>query len=253
MKKIIKRIVNDLELKISVESSSEIATDTINTQVSVDKHKIKYSLFYSDSLNMGDVLKWVDENEQELFNRYVNFFYQRGIKRFEYTEGEMHSYLGKEYPLKINVIDKPGVCNIDLVDDYFVANISKNLPNHNHVIPLMLRKWYENKAYPYFKERTEFYRKKMDFVPEGDVIIKIVDVKKYHGRCTPGKRTIEYNYSVIKLSPDIIDYLVVHELCHFKELNHKPPFWRQVNKYCKNYLELDNQIDIQGILFAQGI
>ena len=93
----------------------------------------------------------------------------------------------------------------------------------------------------------------MDFVPEGDIIIKIVDVNKYHGRCTWGKRLIEYNYPVIKLSKDIIDYLVVHELCHFKEHNHKPPFWRLVRKYCTHYAYLDRQINIENILFARGI
>lgn len=253
MIKKLKKIINDIEITFDIDSSNKIKSGSIYSSISTDNHRIKYNIMYSEPLIYEEVLNWINENEQDLFEQYTSFLYKRDITRFEYIQGEKHSYLGKEYPLDIIIEDKPGISNLDLIDEKFVIHLSISFPNHKNAIALLFKKWYENKAYIYFKERSDFYRTKMDFIPPGDLIIKIVESKKFHGRCTWGKHQIEYNYPVIKLSPQHIDYLVVHELCHFKVHNHKPIFWNLVKKYCHNYLFLDMDLNVQAIQFCRGI
>ena len=56
------------------------------------------------------------------------------------------------------------------------------------------------------------------------------------GSCS-GKKNLNFN-CLLMLTPDaVIDYVVVHELCHLKEMNHSPHFWAEVERVIPDYKE----------------
>jgi predicted metal-dependent hydrolase len=56
------------------------------------------------------------------------------------------------------------------------------------------------------------------------------------GSCS-SKANLNFNYRVVFLPPPLLDYLIVHELCHLQEFNHGPNFWALVAKAIPDYLE----------------
>jgi len=56
------------------------------------------------------------------------------------------------------------------------------------------------------------------------------------------KGRLKFNYLIFMLSPELIDYLIIHELCHFIEFNHSKQFWITVSLFLPNYKELRKKL-----------
>ena len=59
--------------------------------------------------------------------------------------------------------------------------------------------------------------------------VRIKNLKSQWGSCS-AKKNLNFNYKVIYLPPAVADYVIVHELCHLKELNHSKHFWNLVRE-----------------------
>lgn len=81
--------------------------------------------------------------------------------------------------------------------------------------------------------KTEYYAQLLNVQYQR---IRIGDQKTRWGSCS-SKGTISYNWHLILMPERIIDYVVVHELCHILEMNHSPRFWNKVGEMLPDYKE----------------
>ena len=77
------------------------------------------------------------------------------------------------------------------------------------------------------KNRVEYFA---DLMQINYKKIVIMNNKRRWGACTLDG-VIKFNYRLILLPHKCIDYVIIHELCHFKVMNHSSEFWREVEKY----------------------
>ena len=64
--------------------------------------------------------------------------------------------------------------------------------------------------------------------------ITIRNQKSKWGSCS-AKGNLNFNCLLMLCPPEVLDYVVIHELCHREEMNHSPKFWAEVEKYVPNY------------------
>jgi predicted metal-dependent hydrolase len=61
------------------------------------------------------------------------------------------------------------------------------------------------------------------------------------GSCS-SRGILNFNYKLVFLPPHLLDYLLVHELCHLKELNHSNNFWAEVSRVIPDYLSCRREL-----------
>lgn len=88
-----------------------------------------------------------------------------------------------------------------------------------------------NKALAYIPERVKYYA---PIVGVNYTRITIRNQKTRWGSCS-SKGGLNFNCLLMLTPPEVVDYVVVHELCHRKEMNHSKAFWDEVEKVLPDY------------------
>ena len=94
-----------------------------------------------------------------------------------------------------------------------------------------LELWYRRHARTVFAERLAACNSRYGFA-YGRVAIK--EQKSRWGSCSR-QGNLNFNWRLLLAPLPVLDYVVVHELCHLKELNHSPRFWQLVALACPDY------------------
>lgn len=106
---------------------------------------------------------------------------------------------------------------------------------------------YREKARAILTDKTAYYGRLIGVTYNR---IRVADQKTRWGSCS-SRGTISYNWHLILLPENILDYVVVHELCHLLEMNHSPRFWSQVEKILPDYRERRNWLKKKGGAYLQ--
>ena len=156
-------------------------------------------------------------------------------------EGGSLLYLGSYYPLRLRYSSlKPS--SVTLKEGEAELRLNALLQFHEEqrrgVIVKELKAWYRERAYEYLKERLDYYSKLVG-VKYNSLTIK--DVKSRWGSCS-SKGNINLDIKLMLLPPELIDYIVLHEVCHLKEMNHSKSYWTLVEYYMDDYLVREKNI-----------
>lgn len=101
----------------------------------------------------------------------------------------------------------------------------------------MYEDWLKKFAMPILHELTEKYQLKLEKQGIKFPKIEIRKMKRRWGCCFPKMRKVVFNLSLIKTPMECIEYVVLHELSHFKYQNHSKEFYNFIGTYMKDWKE----------------
>jgi len=115
------------------------------------------------------------------------------------------------------------------------------------LIKKMVLLWYKQEAMRVFEECVEHFSPLMGVSPSE---IKLTSARTQWGSCTV-QGVIRLNWKLVTMPLHLIDYVVVHELAHLKEMNHSAAFWRVVESVCPDYPGIRKELhkwnpDVEG-------
>lgn len=148
----------------------------------------------------------------------------------EYRNGEGFLYIGRAYRLSLVANqDKP----LLLKGGRFC--LRRDLVDRGDIpaVKAAFRDYYVTHGMPRISERVRYYASKVGVGP------KNIDVRELGHRwasCSP-IGNLAFHWKCMMAPQTIIDYIVVHELCHIRHLNHTDAFWNEMDKVMPDYGE----------------
>ena len=154
-------------------------------------------------------------------------------KGFEYKNGEIHKFLGKEYNLIVRTGNFNGVSlKNDAKSNVMILTVNENIFENTDEKKKVMEKWYFENAKKLF---LKFMKKWLEILDEHVEKVAIKLMKTRWGSCNYVKKYINLNTELIKRTPFEIEYVILHELTHLKYPNHGKGFYNYIERYMPNY------------------
>ena len=151
---------------------------------------------------------------------------------------ESFPFMGANRTLKV-VITLQKKSFVSLTDDSLLLHIPRNEWSADSIWqehPLALehiRHFYKREAKKEILKRVDFWSEKMNLKPS---LVKFREQRTRWGSCT-SKGVINLNWRLIVFAPEVIDYVIVHELAHLAHMDHSNRFWFLVETHHANFKE----------------
>ena len=155
------------------------------------------------------------------------------LPRREYREGESFLFRGTCYKLMLRKDPSRKRISVQLSGGALALLLPDSAANDEiERIRSAIERFYRGQAQRYLPSRLRELAVMHGFEYEK---VRVKNQKTRWGSCSV-KRNINLNLRLMMAPDEAIDYVIIHELCHLRELNHNPAFWALVESYCPEFL-----------------
>lgn len=160
----------------------------------------------------------------------------------EYRGGEGFLYLGRSYRL---TLASDQVEHLKLIDGRF--SLQRRLVERGEIeaARVAFRDFYIVSGRQRLERRVNYFAPKVGVTPKG---VQVRDLGSRWASCSPGGE-LAFNWKCMMAPQTVIDYIVVHELCHLHHRDHTGEFWNEVDKVIPDFLERKEWLRRHGASF----
>ena len=157
----------------------------------------------------------------------------------EWVNGESFLYLGRSYRLALVAGQD---ADLQLKEGRFCLKRSLIEKGGEGAARKVFEAFYSAKGEKRISERVAYFAPKVGVRPSGTTV---KELGYRWASCAKGD-LLAFHWKCMMSPPKIIDYMVVHELCHLRQRNHSDAFWNEVDKVMPDYLERKNWLKKHG-------
>ncbi len=170
---------------------------------------------------------WIDKHRQQLTAGKDKFNSDKQLMIF-----------GRSYQKEIT-IDSNQPSKVLIGKNKVLINLHSDNTDQNQVV----EKFLKNTAIHYLTTKTNQLAKKMK-VKFSKLSFRAQTTR--WGSCS-SKGALSFNWKLVHFPPEVIDYVIIHELAHLEHLNHSADFWQLVAKFCPEHKLHQGWLKRQGI------
>jgi predicted metal-dependent hydrolase len=183
------------------------------------------------------VARFLDRARQQL----------RELPQLHYVDGESHLYLGEAHRLEL--LQAPGKRGRVERENGTIRIVAPD-PSPGKVRNQLLR-WYRRAAETQFRQRLQDAGKRAPWTRGAMPPLRLRAMRRTWGNCTL-EGVITLNTALIKAPGELIDYVICHEVCHLREHNHGPAFYRLQQQLFPRWRAAKQQLADRGHLYLHG-
>lgn len=144
----------------------------------------------------------------------------------QFVKGELFYFLGRPYSLEV-AFEPLENTKVALRNNRLHLNATENKGEIKHCLYI----WYKKKALEFIGERLNYFRGKLGLPP---CRLRITSARTRWGSCSH-TNNLAFSFRLIMAPPQVIDYVVIHELMHLRQKNHSSSFWKLVAEVIPQY------------------
>lgn len=232
--------IKDLEIPISIKSYRTSKSIKIFFKGNI------LTITKPTRLSMKRLLETLKSNEEDIYNKYKKITASQINSIKQWKTGEKIYYKGEEYLIISQNTDKLRIgINIQESQKEIIITNPENISQEDLKINIDrgIKRLFKKNTEILIAEKLPYWSKITGFEYNQ---VKVRDATTRYGSCMPAKKNLYFSSRLIMLPENVVDAIIVHELCHMKYKNHNKDFYDLVATYIPDYKEIDKWLKNNG-------
>ena len=172
--------------------------------------------------------------------RFLQIKARQALPKIRYENGSKHLFQGSTLTLSVITREHRGY-RADYAPGFLRISLANNSPDH---VKKARQHWYREQAGLWLSTRLNYLLERASWAEPDTVKLALRRMSRTWGTCSM-KKVIRLNTHLIKAPDYCADYVIAHEICHLREMNHSADFyalqtqlwpqWREHRKYLRTF------------------